>query len=80
MSDAGGVAPYLRGRTGADASYLARARQLCDEHGALLIFDEVQTGMGRLGIDAEEIDEGVRRLAAAAKELLEEALEVRQDA
>lgn len=33
----------------ADPAYLARARQLCDEHDALLIFDEVQTGMGRLG-------------------------------
>ncbi|MDB5027108.1 MAG: Acetylornithine/succinyldiaminopimelate aminotransferase [Candidatus Eremiobacteraeota bacterium] len=29
--------------------YLAAARRLCDERGALLIFDEVQCGMGRLG-------------------------------
>jgi predicted acetylornithine/succinylornithine family transaminase len=29
--------------------YLAHARRLCDERGALLIFDEVQCGMGRLG-------------------------------
>ncbi|MDM7831965.1 acetylornithine transaminase [Cellulomonas edaphi] len=29
--------------------YLARARQLTQEHGALLIVDEVQTGMGRTG-------------------------------
>ncbi|MFZ2632819.1 MAG: aspartate aminotransferase family protein [Desulfosalsimonadaceae bacterium] len=32
-----------------DAPYLAAVRQLCDEAGALLIFDEVQTGMGRTG-------------------------------
>jgi acetylornithine/succinyldiaminopimelate/putrescine aminotransferase len=29
--------------------YLPRARQLCDERGALLIADEVQTGLGRTG-------------------------------
>jgi acetylornithine/LysW-gamma-L-lysine aminotransferase len=29
--------------------YLAGARQICDEHGALLILDEVQTGFGRTG-------------------------------
>lgn len=33
----------------ASRAYLQRARELCNEHGALLIFDEVQTGMGRLG-------------------------------
>ncbi len=33
----------------ADPSYLRRARELCDERGALLILDEVQTGMGRTG-------------------------------
>jgi acetylornithine aminotransferase len=30
-------------------SFLAAARSLCDEHGALLIIDEVQTGIGRTG-------------------------------
>ena len=29
--------------------YLQLARELCDEHGALLVFDEIQTGMGRVG-------------------------------
>ncbi|WP_172145469.1 aspartate aminotransferase family protein [Pseudomonas tumuqii] len=38
----GGVLP-------ADLAYLQAARELCDQHDALLIFDEVQTGMGRSG-------------------------------
>ncbi len=29
--------------------YIAAVRQLCDEHGILLMFDEVQSGMGRTG-------------------------------
>ena len=37
------------GVTPGDAAYLRGARQLCDERGLLLIFDEVQTGVGRLG-------------------------------
>lgn len=32
-----------------DQAYLEGARQLCNEHNALLIFDEVQTGLGRTG-------------------------------
>jgi 4-aminobutyrate aminotransferase len=31
------------------ADFLPRLRALCDEHGIMLIFDEVQTGMGRTG-------------------------------
>ncbi len=33
----------------ASAQFLARARELCSERGALLVFDEIQCGMGRLG-------------------------------
>lgn len=32
-----------------DADYLKKVRNLCDENEILLIFDEVQTGMGRCG-------------------------------
>ncbi len=33
----------------ADAEYLAAVRQLCDQRGILLIYDEVQCGLGRTG-------------------------------
>jgi acetylornithine aminotransferase len=33
----------------ATGNYFAKVRQLCDEHQILLIFDEVQTGLGRTG-------------------------------
>ena len=32
-----------------DRNYLQQVRELCNEHNILLIFDEVQTGMGRTG-------------------------------
>ena len=38
----GGVLP-------ADATYVQAVRRLCDERGTLLMFDEVQTGLGRTG-------------------------------
>ncbi len=39
----------MGGMRTADATYLRGLRELCDEHGALLHFDEVQTGPGRTG-------------------------------
>jgi acetylornithine/N-succinyldiaminopimelate aminotransferase len=39
--------------------YLAKAREICDQHGALLWMDEVQTGMGRCGSWLVHVDEGV---------------------
>ncbi len=42
VQGAGGVWPPPEG-------YLHALRRLCDQHGALLIFDEVITGFGRLG-------------------------------
>ncbi|TXR51384.1 aspartate aminotransferase family protein [Reinekea thalattae] len=37
------------GVTPAEKEFLQGARELCDQHDALLIFDEVQTGVGRTG-------------------------------
>jgi acetylornithine/N-succinyldiaminopimelate aminotransferase len=42
----------LQGESGVrplEQEYLGAIRELCDRHGLLLIFDEVQTGMGRTG-------------------------------
>jgi acetylornithine/N-succinyldiaminopimelate aminotransferase len=41
------------------AGYLTKARQICDQHGALLWMDEVQTGMGRCGSWLVHVDAGV---------------------
>jgi len=42
----------IQGESGvnlATESYIQLVRELCDKHGLLLIFDEVQTGLGRTG-------------------------------
>ena len=49
----GGVRPL-------DAGTLARARELADAHGAMLVLDEVQTGVGRTGAFFAWEHEGVR--------------------
>ncbi len=49
---AGFIIEPIQGENGvmpADPAFLRAARRLCDERGALLIFDEIQCGMGRLG-------------------------------
>ena len=48
----GGVIP-------APSGYLAAARAACDTHGALLILDEVQTGIGRTGVWFAHQSDGV---------------------
>jgi acetylornithine/N-succinyldiaminopimelate aminotransferase len=48
----GGVIP-------ADPAFLRTLREACDAHGALLIFDEVQTGVGRTGHLYAYMDTGV---------------------
>lgn len=42
----------IQGESGvlpANQAWLERVRELCDQHDALLVFDEVQTGVGRTG-------------------------------
>jgi ornithine--oxo-acid transaminase len=42
------------------AGYLQRARELCESHGALLIADEIQSGLGRTGYTFAVEHDGVR--------------------
>ncbi|MHC9086742.1 acetylornithine transaminase [Luteimonas sp. RIT-PG2_3] len=59
----GGVMPAASG-------FLRRVRELCDHHGALLAFDEIQTGMGRTGtLFAHWQDEVVPDIVTLAKAL-----------
>jgi len=47
------IAEPIQGNGGVNVppeDYWPRVRQLCDEHGVLLIFDEIQTGMNRTGL------------------------------
>jgi acetylornithine/succinyldiaminopimelate/putrescine aminotransferase len=46
------MAEPIQGESGilpVDVEVLRAAREACDEHGALLLFDEIQCGMGRTG-------------------------------
>ena len=47
--------------------YLSSVRELCDEHGAVMIADEIQTGLGRTGrmfaVDHEEVTPDIITLA-----------------
>jgi acetylornithine/N-succinyldiaminopimelate aminotransferase len=48
--------------------FLRSLRELCDEHGLLLVFDEVQTGVGRVGkLFAYELSGAVPDIMAIAK-------------
>ena len=59
----GGVLPAAPG-------YLKRVRELCDAHGALLVLDEIQCGMGRTGsLFAHVQDDVVPDIVTLAKAL-----------
>jgi acetylornithine/N-succinyldiaminopimelate aminotransferase len=47
------------GMTPGDPAYLQAARRLCTAHGALLILDEIQSGMGRTGALFSYMQKGV---------------------
>jgi putrescine aminotransferase len=66
------VVEPVQGEAGAvvpPPGYLAKARQLCDRYGALLIADEIQTGMGRTGrmwgVDHAEVTPDIMCLGKA---------------
>ncbi len=50
----------MAGVTEAPAAYFEELRRLCDRHGVALIFDEVQTGVGRTGTFSISEQLGVR--------------------
>ena len=47
------------GMTPGTPEFLQAARRLCDEHGALLILDEIQSGMGRTGTLFSYMQKGI---------------------
>ena len=59
---AGLIVEPIQGEAGVivpPAGYLAELREICDEYGVALIFDEIQTGMGRTGAMWRCEEEGV---------------------
>ncbi len=52
----------VQGMTGIalERGFLREAENLCNQHGSLLIMDEVQTGLGRTGSWFSSLDQGVR--------------------
>ena len=64
---AGIIMELIQGEAGVlpvGTDYVQEARRLCDEHNALLVIDEVQTGMGRTGywfaFQNKELSGGIR--------------------
>lgn len=70
---AGVILEPIQGEAGVripSSGYLRAVRELCDQHGVLLILDEVQTGIGRTGkLFAFEHEQVVADILAASKGL-----------